>query len=148
MIGADEILKLLPHRFPMLLVDRVLEIDTEEISIIAQKNVAHNEPFFTGHFPDRPIMPGVLIIEALAQTALLCIFGGNIVDPASDFLFAGIEQAKFRRAVVPGDQLRLETKLLRRRGTYWRLEAVALVEGETAAEAIITAIVTPPSRES
>ncbi len=148
MIGADEILQILPHRFPFLLVDRVLEIDTEAISIVAQKNVSHNEPFFTGHFPGRPIMPGVLIIEAMAQAALLCIFGGKIVDPRSDFLFAGIEQAKFRRAVLPGDQLRIEMKTLRRRNTFWKIEGTALVDGEVAAEAVITAIVTPPSKES
>ncbi len=148
MLGAEEILKLLPHRFPMLLVDRVLEIDTDAISIVAIKNVAHNEPFFTGHFPDMPIMPGVLIIEAMAQSALLCIFGGNIVDPQSSFLFAGIEEAKFRRAVRPGDQLRIEMQSLRRRNTYWKIGGAAFVDGETVAEAVITAIVTPPSNES
>ncbi|MEE9241426.1 MAG: 3-hydroxyacyl-ACP dehydratase FabZ [bacterium] len=148
MIGADEILQILPHRFPFLLVDRVLEIDTEAISIVAQKNVSHNEPFFTGHFPGRPIMPGVLIIEAMAQAALLCIFGGKIVDSRSDFLFVGIEKAKFRRAVLPGDQLRIEMKTLRRRNTFWKIEGTALVDGEVAAEAVITAIVTPPSKES
>ncbi len=148
MMEAEDILRLLPHRFPMLLVDRILELDTEAISIVTLKNVAHNEPFFTGHFPDMPIMPGVLIIEAMAQSALLCIFGGNIVDPRSDFLFAGIEEAKFRRAVRPGDQLRIEMKTVRRRNTYWKIEGKALVDGEMAAEAVITAVVTPPSNES
>lgn len=146
MIGAEEILQLLPHRFPMLLVDRILEIDAEKVTIIAQKNVSHNEPFFTGHFPGRPIMPGVLIIEALAQTALLCIFGGKIVDPESDFLFTGIDRAKFRRPVLPGDQLLLKVDLIRRRDTFWKLKAVASVEEETAVEAVITAVVTPPSK--
>lgn len=148
MIGADEILKLLPHRYPMLLVDRVLELDPEAISIVTLKNVAHNEPFFTGHFPNMPIMPGVLIIEAMAQSALLCIFGGKIVSSDSDFLFAGIEDAKFRRAVLPGDQLRIEMRSLRRRNTFWKIGGKVLVDGETAAEAVITAIVTPPSNES
>jgi beta-hydroxyacyl-ACP dehydratase FabZ len=148
LIGAEKILELLPHRFPMLLVDRVLEIDTEAISIVAQKNVTHNEPFFVGHFPGKPIMPGVLIIEAMAQVALLCIFGGNLVDLESEFYFTGIDQAKFRRAVIPGDQLRFEAKLLRRRNTFWKLEALAFVGEDRAAEAVITAIVTPPSKES
>jgi len=148
MIEAKDILQLLPHRFPMLLVDRVLELDTEAITIVTLKNVAHNEPFFPGHFPDMPIMPGVLIVEAMAQSALLCIFGGNIVDPRSDFMFAGIEEARFRRAVVPGDQLRMELKTIKRRNTYWKIGGKALVEGETAAEVVITAIVTPPSNES
>ncbi len=148
MMEAEDILQLLPHRFPMLLVDRILEIDTEAISIVTHKNVSHNEPFFAGHFPGRPIMPGVLIIEAMAQSALLCIFGGKIVDPQSDFLFVGIEDAKFRRAVLPGDQLRIEMKTLRRRDTYWKIGGKALVEGEMAAEAVITAIVSPPSNES
>lgn len=148
MMEAEDILQLLPHRFPMLLVDRILELDTEAISIVTLKNVAHNEPFFAGHFPGRPIMPGVLIIEAMAQSALLCIFGGKIVDPRSDFLFTGIEEARFRRAVVPGDQLRIEMKTRKRRNTYWKIEGKALVDGETAAEAVITAIVSPPSNES
>ncbi len=148
MIPADEILRLLPHRFPMLLVDRVLDIDPEAVSIVAMKNVSHNEPFFTGHFPGRPIMPGVLMIEAMAQTALLCIFGGKLVDPASDFLFARIEDAKFRRAVVPGDQLRIEVNLIRRRGSYWKLNSVVSVEGETAVEAVFTAIVNEPQEKS
>ena len=147
-MGAEEILKLLPHRFPMLLVDRVLELDPEAITISTLKNVAHNEPFFTGHFPDMPIMPGVLIVEAMAQSALLCIFGGNIVDSRSSFLFAGIEEAKFRRAVRPGDQLRIEMRSLRHRNTYWKIGGTAFVDGETVAEAVITAIVTPPSNES
>ena len=148
MMEAADILRLLPHRFPMLLVDRVLELDAEAITIVTLKNVAHNEPFFTGHFPGQPIMPGVLIVEAMAQSALLCIFGGNIVDPRSDFLFAGIEEAKFRRAVLPGDQLRIEMKTLKRRNSYWKIAGRALVDGEMAAEAVITAIVNPPSNES
>lgn len=148
MISPEEILDLLPHRYPMLLIDKVLELDAEAVSIVALKNVTQNEPFFTGHFPGKPIMPGVMIIEAMAQAALLCIFGGNIVDPASDFLFASIEQAKFRRAVVPGDQLRIEVKLLRHRSFLWKVDCVAKVEDETAVEGVITAHIIEPRAES
>ena len=148
MISPEEILKLLPHRYPMLLIDKVLELDPEAVSIVALKNVTQNEPFFTGHFPGKPIMPGVMIIEAMAQAALLCIFGGGIVDPGSDFLFASIEQAKFRRAVVPGDQLRIEVKLLRHRSFLWKVDCIAKVEDETAVEAVITAHIIEPRAES
>ncbi|MDP6279194.1 MAG: 3-hydroxyacyl-ACP dehydratase FabZ [Nitrospinota bacterium] len=148
MLTTEDILRLLPHRFPMLLIDRVLELDTEAVSLVAIKNVSHNEPFFTGHFPDRPVMPGVLMIEAMAQAALLCIFGGNHADPESDFLFAGIEQAKFRRAVVPGDQLRIEVKLIRQRGPLWKVGSTITVDGEAAVEAVLTAYVTAPLNSS
>ncbi|MAE05510.1 MAG: 3-hydroxyacyl-ACP dehydratase FabZ [Nitrospinota bacterium] len=148
MLTTEDILRLLPHRFPMLLIDRVLELDTEAVSLVAIKNVSHNEPFFTGHFPDRPVMPGVLMIEAMAQAALLCIFGGNHADPGSDFLFAGIEQAKFRRAVVPGDQLRIEVKLIRQRGPLWKVGSTITVDGEAAVEAVLTAYVTAPQNSS
>ena len=147
MLTGEEILNFIPHRFPMLLVDRVIELDAEVVSAVSVKNVSHGDPFFEGHFPGRPIMPGVLIIEAMAQTALFCIFGGKVVDPASEFLFAGIDKAKFRRAVVPGDQLRIEVKLLRRRGTLWKIDSVVSVDGETVAEAVFTAIITPPPEE-
>ncbi len=148
MITSDEILRLLPHRFPMLMVDRVLEMDPEAVTLVAIKNVTHNEPFFSGHFPDMPIMPGVLMIEAMAQAALLLIFGGKLVDPASDFLFAGIERAKFRRAVVTGDQRRISIWLNRRRGFLWKVDALVSVDGETAAEAVITAHILEPKKES
>jgi len=144
LIASDEILRLLPHRFPMLLVDRVLELDPEAVSLVAIKNVSHNEPFFNGHFPDKPIMPGVLMIEAMAQAALLCIFGGKLVSPTSNFLFTGIEQAKFRRVVVPGDQLRIAIQLNRKRGFVWKVGASVSVDGETAAEAVIVAHITEP----
>jgi 3-hydroxyacyl-[acyl-carrier-protein] dehydratase len=148
LITSEEIHRLLPHRFPMLMVDRVLELDPEAVTLVAIKNVTHNEPFFSGHFPDMPIMPGVMIIEAMAQSALLLIFGGKLVDPGSDFLFAGIDRAKFRRAVVPGDQLRIAINLNRRRGFLWKVDALVSVDGETAAEAVITAHILEPKKES
>ena len=144
MIEPDEILRLLPHRFPMLLVDRVLELDPEAVSLVAIKNISHNEPFFIGHFPGKPVMPGVLMIEAMAQAALLCVFGGKLVSPASDFLFVGIERAKFRRVVVPGDQLRIAIHLNRKRGFLWKVGASISVDGEIAAEAVIVAQITEP----
>lgn len=143
MMGPEEIQRLLPHRYPFLLVDRVLEVNAEAISIVALKNVSHNEPFFSGHFPGRPIMPGALIVEALAQAGLLCLFSLNKIGVGTDFFFGGIEKARFRRAVLPGDQLRLEVKLLRSRRNYWKMEGAALVEGEAAADAIITAVTVP-----
>lgn len=145
MMGPTEIQKLIPHRFPMLLVDRVLEMDAQAISIVAIKNVTYNEPFFPGHFPGRPIMPGVLIIEAMAQTGLICLYALNLIEGGADFFFGGIEQARFRRAVFPGDQLRMEVKLLRSRGNYWKFGGAALVDGETAAETVITAVTVPRS---
>lgn len=143
MMGPDEILRLLPHRYPFLLVDRVLEMDAKSVSIVAQKNVSHNEPFFSGHFPGRPIMPGVLVIEALAQTGLLCLFALGKIEVGMDFFFGGIERARFRRAVLPGDQLRLQVRLIQSRSNYWKMEGAALVEGETAADAVITAMTVP-----
>ena len=143
MMGPDEILRLLPHRYPMLLVDRVLEIDAQAVAIVAQKNVSHNEPFFAGHFPGRPIMPGVLIVEAMAQAGILCLFALKKIEAGTDFFFGGIESARFRRAVLPGDQLRIEVKLLRSRGNFWKMEGTALVEGETAADAVLTAVTVP-----
>jgi 3-hydroxyacyl-[acyl-carrier-protein] dehydratase len=143
MMGPDAILRLIPHRFPMLLVDRVLELDAQAVAIVAQKNVSHNEPFFMGHFPGRPIMPGVLIIEAMAQAGILCLFALDKVKAGSDFFFGGIERARFRRAVLPGDSLRIEVRLLQSRGHYWKMGGVALIEGEPAADAVLTAVTVP-----
>jgi beta-hydroxyacyl-ACP dehydratase FabZ len=127
----------LPHRYPFLLVDRVVELSEERI--VCLKNVTANEPHFQGHFPDHPIMPGVLIIEALAQAgglyALSHLSRGGL-DPKSKLMyFMGIDKAKFRRPVVPGDQLRLEVTPLRKGGTIWKMRGQALVDGQLAAEA-------------
>ena len=136
MMDIQEILKQLPHRYPFLLVDRVLELE-RNTSIKAIKNVTFNEPFFTGHFPGRPVMPGVLILEALAQAAGLLAFDamGQVPDENNIYYFVGIDSARFKRPVVPGDQLVLQITIDRVRGGIWKFNAVASVDGEVAAEA-------------
>ena len=132
-IDINQILKLLPHRYPFLLVDRVLEI-TPRVSIKALKNVTMNEPFFQGHFPDFPVMPGVLIIEALAQTAALLTFSEAKAENAI-YYFAGIDGARFKRPVEPGDQLILEVELDRMKSGIFKFKARAKVGEEIAVEA-------------
>jgi 3-hydroxyacyl-[acyl-carrier-protein] dehydratase len=130
------ILERLPHRFPFLLVDRVLELHRGS-SIRALKNVTYNEPFFPGHFPGRPVMPGVMIIEALAQAAgILCFVTEDVIpDHTTRFYFVGIDKARFRRPVVPGDQLVLTAQLERSLKGIWRFATSALVDGQEAAHA-------------
>jgi 3-hydroxyacyl-[acyl-carrier-protein] dehydratase len=130
------ILERLPHRYPFLLVDRVLELHPRE-RIRALKNVTYNEPFFPGHFPGRPVMPGVMIIEALAQTAgILCFVSENVIpDQNTPFYFVGIDKARFRRPVLPGDQLVLAVQLERSLKGIWRFSAAALVEDQEVAHA-------------
>lgn len=130
------ILEHLPHRYPMLLVDRVLEVIPGE-SIHAIKNVSINEPFFSGHFPHIPVMPGVLMIEALAQAAGILSFQtiGQIADPKSVFYFVGIDGARFKRPVSPGDQLHLKVTIQRAKAGIWKYSAQAMVEDQLAVEA-------------
>jgi 3-hydroxyacyl-[acyl-carrier-protein] dehydratase len=139
MMDIHEILKLLPHRYPILLVDRVLEIDKGK-SIKAIKNVTINEPYFTGHFPHRPVMPGVLMLEALAQAAALLAF--DAVDRQSDnntvYYFAGIDNARFKRPVEPGDQLILDVTMVRMKAGIFKFQAKAMVGDELAVEADLT----------
>jgi beta-hydroxyacyl-ACP dehydratase FabZ len=135
--GIEWILEVLPHRYPFLLVDRVEELTAGE-RIVAVKNVTVNERFFTGHFPDRPVMPGVLIIEALAQAAGILLLHDRGRRKAQLLYLTAIEQAKFRRPVVPGDQLVLEIEVLRLRNRYCKFQGQALVDGRVAAEAVIS----------
>jgi 3-hydroxyacyl-[acyl-carrier-protein] dehydratase len=130
------ILEHLPHRYPMLMVDRVLECVPGE-RIVALKNVSMNEPYFPGHYPHHPVMPGVLIIEALAQAAAILSFNtmGGKNDEKSVYYFVGIDGARFKRPVTPGDQLRLEVSVLLTKRGIWKYAARALVEGQVAAEA-------------
>jgi 3-hydroxyacyl-[acyl-carrier-protein] dehydratase len=135
-LDIQAILERLPHRFPFLLVDRVLECRPGE-SIRAIKNVTYNEPYFPGHFPGRPVMPGVIIIEALAQAAgILCfVTAGVIPDHTTRFYFVGIDKARFRRPVVPGDQLLLTAQLQRSLRGIWRFSTAALVGDQEVAHA-------------
>lgn len=130
------ILKKLPHRYPILLVDRVLELEKNK-RILALKNVTINEPFFMGHFPHRPVMPGVMILEALAQAAALLSFesAGREPDDNTVVYFVGIDGARFKRVVEPGDQLMLEASIERAKSGIYKYKARASVGGETAAEA-------------
>lgn len=138
-IDINQILKLLPHRYPFLLVDRVLEL-TPRVSITALKNVTMNEPFFQGHFPDFPVMPGVLIIEALAQTAALLTFSEAKAENAV-YYFAGIDGARFKKPVLPGDQLIMTAILEREKAGIYKFQVKATVNDELAAEANITCAV-------
>ena len=135
-MDIQQILKRLPHRYPMLLVDRVLEIDPGK-RVRALKNVSVNEHFFEGHFPQRPVMPGVLMLEALAQTAALLSFESMGQEPDADTVvyFVGIDGARFKRVVEPGDQLILEASIDRARGGIYKYKTRASVDGETAVEA-------------
>lgn len=139
-MDVEAIKSLIPHRYPFLLVDRVLELVPGE-RIVALKNVTANEPFFQGHFPGYPVMPGVLIIEALAQAGAVMMLRSMDSPETKIPFFAGIDGARFRRQVVPGDQLRLELTVIRSRGSSCKLQARALVGEELAAEAEIMALV-------
>lgn len=135
-MDIHEILKLLPHRYPFLLIDRVIEIEMGK-SLVALKNVTINEAFFNGHFPNRPVMPGVLILEAMAQAGGLLAYKSSNSSPSDGTLyyFAGIDNARFRRVVEPGDQLRLEVSVLRSKRDIWKLEGFAYVGDELACSA-------------
>ncbi|SBS34983.1 3-hydroxyacyl-[acyl-carrier-protein] dehydratase FabZ [Marinomonas aquimarina] len=138
MMDVNEIRRYLPHRYPFLLVDRVVELTPGE-SVVAYKNVTVNEPFFNGHFPDHPVMPGVLIIEAMAQAA--GILGFKTMDKTpqdgSIYYFVGADNTRFKRPVVPGDRLQLEAKILTERRGIWKFEVKATVEGELVCSSTI-----------
>ena len=137
-MGIQEILDVLPHRYPMLLVDRIVEMEPGK-RIVGIKNVTINEPFFQGHFPGHPIMPGVLIVEAMAQTGGIMLMG-EVDEPETKIVyFMSIDKVKFRRPVVPGDQLRLEVEMLQFRGRTCRMRGVGYVDGQPVAEAEMTA---------
>jgi 3-hydroxyacyl-[acyl-carrier-protein] dehydratase len=145
-LTIEEIMALLPHRYPFLLIDRVIEVERKK-RIVAIKNVTINEPFFQGHFPDYPIMPGVLVVEAMAQSGGLLILL-DIEDPASKLLlFTGVDGAKFRRPIHPGDQLRIEINVLQLRARAVRLEGKAFVEGKLVCEATLSCGLVPRAKK-
>ncbi len=139
MIDINEIKKYIPHRYPFLLIDKIIEMEKGK-RVVGIKNVSTNEPFFQGHFPKFPVMPGVLIIEGMAQTA--CVFASIELEKSSESIayFMGIDKAKFRKPVVPGDQLRFELDVIKQRGTIYRFRGNAFVEGKLVAEAEIMAV--------
>lgn len=133
MLTIDEIKKILPHRYPFLLVDRVIEVE-DGVRAVGIKNVSANEPFFQGHFPDYPIMPGVLIVEALAQVAGIAVLHAGQKDNMLT-LYAGIDKCRFKDQVRPGDQLRLESEIVRFRAGFAKAKGVASVDGQVVCEA-------------
>ncbi len=134
MIDLLEIQKLLPHRYPFLLVDRITELVPGQ-RIVGFKNVTVNEPFFTGHFPGHPVMPGVLILEALAQASAILAYKSEHMDPEKKLTYLmAIDGAKFRRPVIPGDRLQLEVEVLKHKGPVWKQKGTALVDGQKVAE--------------
>lgn len=143
-LNVEAIKAILPHRYPMLMVDRIVDI-TKGGGATGIKSVTANEPFFMGHFPDMAVMPGVLIIEAMAQTAAAYTAYADGVDTEGKIvLFMGVDRAKFRRPVVPGDQLKIEVHVTNRRPPVWKYEAKARVDGKVVAEAAFGAMLTAP----
>ena len=143
----QEIMGFLPHRYPLLLIDRIIEFDPGK-RVVALKNVTMNEQFFQGHFPDYPIMPGVLVVEAMAQAGCILLLHEVADREKKLVLFSGIENAKFRRPITPGDQLRLEIDVLSFRSRGGRMEGKAYVDGKLACEATLTCAVVPRQRSA
>jgi len=140
-IDIDRVMAMIPHRYPFLMIDRVVDVVANE-GCVGIKNVSINEPFFQGHFPSRPVMPGVLIIEAMAQTSAVLVV--HTLGPASEgklVYFMSVDDARFRRPVVPGDQLRVHVRKERSRGNVWKFSAEAKVDGQLVAEATYAAMI-------
>ena len=140
-IEASEILRLIPHRYPIMLVDRVVDYEVNKYAE-GIKNVTFNEPHFTGHFPDHPIMPGVLIVEALAQTSAILVSKSQVDNPEDKLVFfMSIEKAKFRKPVVPGDTLTLRVDVVQNRGSVWKFDGKGFVNGKVVAESSFSAMI-------
>ncbi len=141
MLDIRDIMNILPHRYPFLLIDRIVEIEKGD-RVVGMKNVTFNEPFFQGHFPDLPIMPGVLLIEAMAQTGAILAYSDESEDAKDkNFFFSTIDKVKFRRPVVPGDQVRFELKVIKRRSAVWRFKGKAFVGDALVAEGELQGII-------
>jgi len=140
MIEINEIMKYLPHRYPFLLIDRIVEF-TENTRVVGIKNVTINEPFFQGHFPGHPIMPGVLLVEAMAQTGGVLALKSDPEPEKKVLYFMSIDKAKFRKRVVPGDQVRFELDIIRNRGNIRSFKGLSLVDGAVVAEAEMMAMI-------
>ncbi|MEZ5892327.1 MAG: 3-hydroxyacyl-ACP dehydratase FabZ [Parvularculaceae bacterium] len=139
-LEVEELMQLLPHRYPLLLVDRLVDIVPGE-GAVGIKNVTYGEQFFQGHFPQKPVMPGVLIIEAMAQSAAAYTsYTENLDVDGKVVLFMGVDKARFRKPVIPGDQLRIAVRTVQRRAPVWRFEGVATVDGKRVAEAAFSAM--------
>jgi 3-hydroxyacyl-[acyl-carrier-protein] dehydratase len=146
-LNIQEIMKLIPHRYPFLLIDRILEME-RKVRLVAIKNVTANEPQFTGHFPDYPLMPGVLTIEAMAQAGAVLLLS-EIEDRENKLVvFTGIDEAKFRRPVTPGDQMRIEVETIQWSNRMSKMKGTCTVNGKVAASAIITCQITPRVRKA
>jgi len=145
-LAIQEILDFLPHRYPFLLIDRVVEFERTK-RLVAIKNVTINEPFFQGHFPGHPIMPGVLVVEAMAQAGAIIMLNEIADRDKKLIVFTGIDQAKFRKSVTPGDQLKIEVDVLSFRTRTGKIEGRAYVDGKLACEATLTCMVVPRARE-
>jgi 3-hydroxyacyl-[acyl-carrier-protein] dehydratase len=141
-LKINDIKKLIPHRYPFLLVDRVLEVEDDRI--LSYKNVTANEEFFNGHFPERPIMPGVLQVEAMAQSGAIMLMHSHVEDVENSLIvFTGIKNAKFRKSVVPGDQLKMEVKMVNQRRNFITMEGVATVDDDVVCELEASAAIVP-----
>lgn len=139
-VGINEIMSIIPHRYPFLLIDRVIEIELNK-SIIGIKNVTANEPQFTGHFPDRPVMPGVLIIEAMAQLSAVLVAKSMENTKDKEVFFMSIDETKFRKVVEPGDTLKMYAEIIQNRGAVWKFKAHAEIDEKVVAESMFTAMV-------
>lgn len=139
-VDINDIISLIPHRYPFLLIDRVIEFKADK-SIIGIKNVTANEPQFTGHFPDFPVMPGVLTIEAMAQLSAVLVAKSLNSREGKEVFFMAIDDSKFRKVVIPGDTLVMYSEIIQHRGHVWKFKAKAEVDGKIAAEGTLTAMV-------
>ena len=146
-IEISEIKKRIPHRYPMLMIDRITHVDIEKQEAIGVKSVSGNEPFFEGHFPDKPIMPGVLTVEAMAQVSAVWVTEALPELAGKLVFFMSIEKARFRRPVVPGDRLELHIKLQKNKGAVYRFEGKGKVDGKVVAEAEFTAMIADPPKD-